>query len=192
MRTLLSTATPIWLLLPTMIAGTAIKQPVLHPEPPCEATSNVEYIHAMEELASASFDGNQTVQRPVSWKRLAGIEYAAGFASAWEWLETLPTSTLLSTDLIQTVHSKVMVKHVLANAPAEAFQPQPSSYRQGPAWVMETTFAEASLIQSLMDNLIQSVEFDTVGSIFAKAATVMAGLLHIHPFEDGNGRTAVL
>ena len=71
------------------------------------------------------------------------------------------------------------------------------AYRTEDAWVLEHTFPNPTSISESMAALLESSqmsapELDNPEETFHQAAALVAGLLTVHPFADGNGRTAVL
>ena len=93
----------------------------------------------------------------------------------------------LDGSLLKSLHY-MMTKHDL--------RVSPGAYRQGDVWVQDEAGVhvydapEASLVEGLMAELVDSVNADDDSPAMVSAAMAHLNLTMIHPFRDGNGRMA--
>ena len=149
------------------------------------ASNSIEGINVSAEDALAAVDNEEpTDADKPTWQAVAGYQAAMDYI-----LQRCRNPDFrFSLDVILAVHFMIS-QHDLAS--------HPGNFRRGWVGVRNTKTNEVvhegvdrALLEPLMSELITSMNDDPSESIIVKAAMAHLNLTLLHPFSDGNGRTA--
>jgi len=149
------------------------------------ASNSIEGINVSAEDAMAAGDNEDPADadKP-TWQAVTGYHAAMDYI-----LQRCRDSNFkFSTDVVLAVHFMISQHDLKAN---------PGNYRRGWIGVRNTETNEIvhegvdrDLLEPLMDELIDYMNSGTGESLAVKAAMTHLNLTLLHPFSDGNGRTA--
>ena len=149
------------------------------------ASNSIEGINVSAEDAMAAVDNEDPAEADKgTWQAVAGYHAAMDFI-----LQRCRDDTFdFSTDVILAVHFMISQHDLQSN---------PGNYRPGWVGVRNTGTGDVvhegvdrDLLEPLMDELVDYMNADESESLIVKAAMTHLNLTLLHPFSDGNGRTA--
>jgi len=115
---------------------------------------------------------------------LKELDEVRDHADAWDYVkQCVSRKEPLNEEKIRDIHQHVMRRAGIGGA-----------YRNVPVYIRGAQYVPPSpvKVRSLMGNFGYRLEHDAFASSIEKAAWAHAELVKIHPFADGNGRTARL
>ena len=148
-------------------------------------SNSVEGIHVSDEDAIAAIDGEDPANSDrETWRAVTGYREAMDFI-----LQRRQSSSFrISEDVLLAVHFMICQSDMAA---------RPGQYRPGWVGVRNQRSGELvhegvdrDLLEPLIHELLEYVNEDDVESVFLRAAMTHLNLVMLHPFSDGNGRTA--
>lgn len=149
------------------------------------ASNSIENINVSQEDAVAAVDGEDPVEadRP-TWKAVTGYQEAM----------TYILQRCRDRNFTVTVDSLLAVHFMISQSDLDA---NPGNFRRGWVGVRNTLSNEVvhegvdrELLEPLIDDLVAYVNEGQAPNILVKAALAHLNLTLLHPFSDGNGRTA--
>jgi len=149
------------------------------------ASNSIEGINVSFDDAIAAIDGEdpEDADRP-TWRAVEGYHAAMDFVLQ----RCRDNSFVFSQDMVLAVHFMICQYDLNAN---------PGNYRPGWVGVRNSESGEVvhegvdrDHLEALMAELIDYMNDRDVESVVLKAAMVHLNLAMLHPFSDGNGRTA--
>lgn len=149
------------------------------------ASNSVEGINVSAEDAMAAVDNEDPADadKP-TWQAVEGYHAAMDYVLQ----RCRDPNFKFSTDVVLAVHFMISQHDLGAN---------PGNFRPGWIGVRNTETgeivhegADRDLLEPLMAELIEDVNGDSGESVVVKAAMTHLNLTLMHPFSDGNGRTA--
>lgn len=149
------------------------------------ASNSIEGIHVTREDALAAIDGAEatSADRP-TWRAIEGYRSAMGYVLQ----RGRDPGMRFSADLILSVHYMITESDLAAN---------PGNWR--PGWVGVRNTATGELVhegvdrdrlEPLVAELVDYMNARGAGDPILRAAMTHLNLAMLHPFSDGNGRTA--
>jgi len=181
---ILDTATPLPPLAEAPVRGVI-------PTGVCASSPQHPHEVALAWSRAATAAGASIVHRP--WRgrapapgqmELNDTVARAQFEAAWDRLTSLPPHTGISVDLLCEVHRVAMAGDERAG---------PGMLRSVQVRAGDARFAPLPQVPRLLKAMIDRLSVQPTGtSPFSTAAFIVAALLAIHPFRDGNGRVALL
>jgi len=149
------------------------------------ASNSIEGINVSAEDAIAAVDNEDPSEadKP-TWQAVEGYHAAMDYI-----LQRCRNDNFkFSQDVLLAVHFMISQHDLKAN---------PGNYRKGWVGVKNSITGEfvhegvdRELLEPLLDELIEYMNSDSVESVVLKAAMTHLNLVMLHPFSDGNGRTA--
>ncbi len=149
------------------------------------ASNSIEGINVSQEDAIAAVDGEdpREADRP-TWRAVIGYQNAMEYILQ----RTGNEGFRFSQDVILAVHFMIAQHDLDAN---------PGNFRRGWVGVRNSESGDVvhegvdrQLLEPLMAELVDYMNSDKVESVMLRAAMVHLNLVMLHPFSDGNGRTA--
>ncbi|MDE2810163.1 MAG: Fic family protein [Gemmatimonadota bacterium] len=149
------------------------------------ASNSVEDINVSDDDALAAIDREDPANTDRdTWRAVTGYREAMDYI-----LQRRQSPAFrITEDVLLTVHFMICQSDWDAN---------PGQYRPGWIGVRNTNTGELvhegvdrDHLEALVDELLDYVNDDDVDSIFLRAAMTHLNLTMLHPFKDGNGRTA--
>lgn len=149
------------------------------------ASNSIEDINVSQEDAIAAVDGEDPAETDrETWKAVVGYQTAMTYILQ----RCRDHDFQFSVDTILAIHFMISQSDLNAN---------PGNFRRGWVGVRNTRTNEVvhegvnrDLLEPLMDELIAFLNAKTEIHIIIKAALAHLNLTLLHPFSDGNGRTA--
>jgi len=149
------------------------------------ASNSIEGINISAEDALAVVDNEEPAEaNKATWQAVEGYHAAMDYILQ----RCRDANFRFSIDVILAVHFMISQYDLDAN---------PGNFRRGWVGVRNTKTNEVvhegvdrELLEPLMDELVETVNDEAVKSIIVKAAMAHLNLTLLHPFSDGNGRTA--
>lgn len=149
------------------------------------ASNSVEGIHVTDEDAIAAIDGEDPASTDrETWRAVVGYREAMDYILQ----RRKSTSFRITEDVILAVHFMICQSDLQAH---------PGQYRPGWVGVRNTKTGEVvhegvdrDRLEPLIRELLDYVNDEDVDSVFLRAAMTHLNLALLHPFTDGNGRTA--
>lgn len=149
------------------------------------ASNSVEGINVTDEDAIAAIDGEEPANTDrETWRAVVGYREAMDYILQ----RRKSTSFRITEDVLLAVHFMICQSDLQAH---------PGQYRPGWVGVRNTKTGEVvhegvdrDQLEPLIHELLDYVNDEDVDSIFLRAAMVHLNLALLHPFTDGNGRTA--
>lgn len=148
-------------------------------------SNSIEGIHVSQEDAIAAIDGEDPVEadRP-TWRAVVGYQAAMEYILQ----RTRDERFAFSQDVILAVHFMISQHDLDAN---------PGNFRRGWVGVRSSQTGDVvhegvarDLLEPLVAELVDYMNADDGASAELKAAMTHLNLTMLHPFSDGNGRTA--
>jgi Fic family protein len=149
------------------------------------ASNSIENINVSQEDAIAAVDGEDPAEadKP-TWKAVTGYQEAMTYILQ----RCRDRNFTLTVDSLLAVHFMISQSDLDAN---------PGNFRRGWVGVRNTLSNEVvhegvdrELLEPLIAQLVEYVNNGDAPSILVKAALAHLNLTLLHPFSDGNGRTA--
>lgn len=149
------------------------------------ASNSIENINVSQEDAIAAVDGEDPADtdRP-TWKAVVGYQEAMTYILQ----RCRDRDFRFSVDSVLAIHFMISQSDLDAN---------PGNFRRGWVGVHNTLTKEVvhegvdrEFLEPLMDELISYLNINSDQHIIIKAALAHLNLTLLHPFSDGNGRTA--
>ena len=149
------------------------------------ASNSVEGIHVSDEDAIAAIDREDPANTDrETWQAVFGCREAMDYILQ----RCRGPSFTITEDVLLAVHFMICQSDLKAN---------PGQYRPGWVGVRNTRTGEVlhegvdrDRLEPLIDELLDYVNQAEVESVFLRAAMAHLNLAMLHPFSDGNGRTA--
>lgn len=149
------------------------------------ASNSVEGINVSDDDAIAAIDREDPANTDrETWQAVIGYREAMDYILQ----RRRSPSFRISEDVLLAVHFMICQSELTAN---------PGQYRPGWVGVRNTKSGEVvhegvdrDRLEPLIQELLQYVNNAEVGSVFLHAAMTHLNLAILHPFSDGNGRTA--
>ena len=149
------------------------------------ASNSVEGIHVSDEDAIAAIDGEDPASTDrETWRAVVGYREAMDYILQ----RRKSTSFRITEDVLLAVHFMICQSDLQAH---------PGQYRPGWVGVRNTKTGEVvhegvdrDRLEPLIHELLDYVNDEDVDSVFPRAAMAHLNLALLHPFTDGNGRTA--
>lgn len=149
------------------------------------ASNSIEDINVSQEDAIAAVDGEDPVEADrQTWKAVVGYQEAMTYI-----LQRCKDENFrFSRDVILAIHFMISQSDLNAN---------PGNLRRGWVGVRNTRTNEVvhegvdrERLELLLDELVESLNAPSQTHLIVKAALAHLNLTLLHPFSDGNGRTA--
>ena len=148
-------------------------------------SNSVEGINVSDEDAIAAIDGEDPVSADRdTWRAVTGYREAMDYILQ----RRQSPSFRISEDVLLAVHFMICQSDLTA---------RPGQYRPGWVGVRDSRTGELvhegvdrDQLEPLIRDLLDYVNDASVGSVFLRAAMTHLNLAMLHPFTDGNGRTA--
>ncbi|HEX5237841.1 MAG TPA: Fic family protein [Sphingomicrobium sp.] len=149
------------------------------------ASNSIEDINVSQEDAVAAVDGEDPMEADrQTWKAVVGYQEAMTYI-----LQRCKDDNFsFSRDVILAIHFMISQSDLNAN---------PGNLRRGWVGVRNTRTQEVvhegverELLEPLLDELVETLNSPANVHIVVKAALAHLNLTLLHPFSDGNGRTA--
>jgi Fic family protein len=149
------------------------------------ASNSIEGINVSAEDAIAAVDNEDPAETDrATWQAVAGYQTAMEYI-----LQRCRDSNFrFSRDVILAVH--FMISQHDLNANPGQFRPGWVGVRNSSTGDLVHEGVDRDLLEPLIDELIDYMNSDDVPSAILKGAMVHLNLAILHPFSDGNGRTA--
>lgn len=149
------------------------------------ASNSIEDINVSQEDAIAAVDGEAPVEADRNtWRAVVGYQQAMTYILQ----RCRDQDFRFTTDAILAIHFMISQSDLDAN---------PGNFRRGWVAVRNTKTnevvhegADRELLEPLMDELIAYLNGPAQPHVIIKAAMAHLNLTLLHPFSDGNGRTA--
>ena len=149
------------------------------------ASNSIEGINVSAEDAIAAIDGEDPTNTDRdSWRAVVGYREAMDYILQ----RRQSPSFLITEDVLLAVHFMICQSELTAH---------PGQYRPGWIGIRNTQTGEVvhegidrELLEPLIHELLNYVNNADVESVFLRAAMAHLNLVMLHPFTDGNGRTA--
>ena len=149
------------------------------------ASNSVEGINVSDEDAIAAIDGEDPASTDrETWRAVVGYRDAMDYILQ----RRQSTSFAITEDMLLAVHFMICHSDLTAH---------PGQYRPGWVGVRNTKTGEVvhegvdrDQLEPLIRELLDYVNDEDVDSVFLRAAMTHLNLVLLHPFTDGNGRTA--
>ena len=149
------------------------------------ASNSVEGIHVTDEDAIAAIDGEDPASTDrETWRAVVGYREAMDYILQ----RRKSTSFRITEDVLLAVHFMICQSDLQAH---------PGQYRPGWVGIRNTKTGELvhegvdrGQLEPLVRELLDYVDDGDVESVFLCAAMAHLNLALLHPFSDGNGRTA--
>ncbi|MDE0033001.1 MAG: Fic family protein [Deltaproteobacteria bacterium] len=149
------------------------------------ASNSVEGIHVTDEDAIAAIDGEDPASTDrETWRAVVGYREAMDYILQ----RRKSTSFRITEDVLLAVHFMICQSDLQAH---------PGQYRPGWVGIRNTKTGEVvhegvdrGQLEPLVRELLDYVDDGDVESVFLRAAMTHLNLALLHPFSDGNGRTA--
>ena len=149
------------------------------------ASNSVEGINVSDDDAIAAIDREDPTNTDrETWHAVIGYREAMDYILQ----RRRSTSFRVTEDVLLAVHFMICQSTLAAN---------PGQYRPGWVGVMNTKSekvvhegVDRDLLETLIQELLAYVNDQEVESVFLRAAMTHLNLAMLHPFSDGNGRTA--
>lgn len=149
------------------------------------ASNSVEGIHVTDEDAIAAIDGEDPASTDrETWRAVVGYREAMDYILQ----RRQSASFRITEDVLLAVHFMICQSDLQAH---------PGQYRPGWVGVRNTKTGEVvhegvdrDQLEPLIRELLDYVNDEEVDSVFLRAAMAHLNLALLHPFTDGNGRTA--
>ena len=149
------------------------------------ASNSVEGINVSDDDAIAAIDREDPTNTDrETWHAVIGYREAMDYILQ----RRRSTSFRITEDVLLAVHFMICQSALAAN---------PGQYRPGWVGVMNTKSekvvhegVDRDLLETLIQELLAYVNDQEVESVFLRAAMTHLNLAMLHPFSDGNGRTA--
>lgn len=149
------------------------------------ASNAVEGIHVSDEDAIAAIDGEDPASTDrETWRAVVGYREAMDYILQ----RRQSPSFMITEDVLLAVHFMICKSNLAA---------RPGQYRVGWACVRNTETGEVvheGVDRDQLEPLVQAVlaygNDEEVTSVLLRAAMTHLSLVMLHPFKDGNGRTA--
>jgi Fic family protein len=149
------------------------------------ASNSIENINVSQEDAIAAVDGEEPAEADrATWRAVVGYQEAMTYILQ----RCRDRNFRFSVDSILAVHFMISQSDLDAN---------PGNFRRGWVGVRNTQSNEVvhegvdrDLLEPLVDRLVHYLNDQNTPNIIVKAALAHLNLTLLHPFSDGNGRTA--
>ena len=149
------------------------------------ASNSVEGIHVSDEDAIAAIDGEDPASTDrETWRAVVGYREAMDYIMQ----RRKSASFRITEDVLLAVHFMICQSDLQAH---------PGQYRPGWVGVRNSRTGEVvhegvdrDHLEPLVHELLDYVNDENVDSVFLRAAMAHLNLALLHPFTDGNGRTA--
>ncbi len=149
------------------------------------ASNSVEGIHVSDEDAIAAIDGEDPASTDrETWRAVVGYREAMDYTLQ----RRKSASFRITEDVLLAVHFMICQSDLQAH---------PGQYRPGWVGVRNTKTGDVvhegvdrDQLEPLIRELLDYVNDEDVDSVFLRAAMAHLNLALLHPFTDGNGRTA--
>ena len=149
------------------------------------ASNSVEGIHVSDEDAIAAIDGEDPASTDrETWRAVVGYREAMDYILQ----RRKSASFRITEDVLLAVHFMICQSDLQAH---------PGQYRPGWVGVRNSKTGEVmhegvdrDHLEPLVHELLDYVNDEDVDSVFLRAAMAHLNLALLHPFTDGNGRTA--
>jgi len=149
------------------------------------ASNSVEGINVSDEDAIAAIDGEDPASTDrETWRAVVGYREAMDYILQ----RRQSASFAITEDVLLAVHFMICQSDLTAH---------PGQYRPGWVGVRNTKTGEVGhegvdrdQLEPLIHELLDYVNNEDVDSVFLRAAMTHLNLALLHPFTDGNGRTA--
>jgi Fic family protein len=149
------------------------------------ASNSIEDINVSQEDAIAAIDGEDPIEADRhTWKAVVGYQTAMTYILQ----RCRDHDFQFSIDTILAIHFMISQSDLDAN---------PGNFRRGWVGVRNTRTGEIvhegverELLEPLLDELVTYLNGPAVPHVIIKAAMAHLNLTLLHPFSDGNGRTA--